>query len=300
MNIHALNLQIGEYILHSVPTGQFKLDGGAMFGTVPKVLWEKTNPADDHNRILMEARALLVKGKDRVILIDNGNGSDFKLKYGEAAGAKFEQMYGVSDPDDTTKASLYGSLKKLGLKTSDITDVILTHLHFDHAGGSTCARDGKLAPTFENATYYIQKENLETALNPNRREKASYLKPNFQPLIDAGVLKTLEGPQELFPGIHLSLTHGHTVGQQNVLITDGDHSLFYCADLIPTSTHTKLAWVMGYDLDPLKIIEEKEVILKKADEQNWNLFFEHDPYCDAAQVKFNGKDFEVTKRFQLT
>lgn len=109
----------------------------------------------------------------------------------------------------------------------------------------------------------------------------------------------MEGPKELFPGVHLSLTHGHTVGQQNVLITDGKNSLFYCADLIPTSTHTKLAWVMGYDLDPLKIIEEKEVILAKASEQNWNLFFEHDPYCDAAQVRFNGKDFEVTKRFQL-
>lgn len=294
-----LKLKIGEYSLYSVPTGTFKLDGGAMFGTVPKVLWEKSNPADEQNRILMEARALLIKSKDKTILVDTGNGSDFRLKYGDSAGAKFEQMYGVSHPEDKNAVNLYNSLEKLGVKTSDVTDVILTHLHFDHAGGSTCDRSGVLAPTFENATYYVQKENLETALNPNRREKASYLKPNFEPLLKVGCLKTLDGPQELFPHISVSLSQGHTRGQQNVLISDGKNSLFYCADLIPTSTHTKLAWVMGYDLDPLKIIEEKEAILTKADKENWHLFFEHDPYCDAAQVQFNGKDYEVIKRFSL-
>ncbi len=317
MNIQNLNLKIGDYTLHSVPTGQFKLDGGAMFGTVPKVLWERTNPTDDQNRILMEARALLLKSKDRIILIDNGNGSDFRFKYGEAAGEKFEQIYGVSTSAESEKKSnlelnstsnslttaepitLFTSLKKLGLKTSDITDVILTHLHFDHAGGSTCERNNKLVPTFENATYYVQKENLDTALNPNRREKASYLKQNFQPLIDNKCLKLLDGETELFDGIYLSLTFGHTQAQQNVKITDQTNTLFYCADLIPTATHTKLAWVMGYDLNPLKIIEEKEVILTQAANNNWHLFFEHDPYCDAAQVKFNGKDFEVTQKFKL-
>lgn len=293
--IKEINLKIGDYTLHSVPTGQFRLDGGAMFGTVPKVLWERTNPTDDQNRILMEARALVLKSKDRNILIDNGNGSDFKLKYGDAAGEKFEQIYGV----DNSGISLYSSLEKLGLKTTDITDVILTHLHFDHAGGSTANKNGVLAPTFENATYYVQKENLKTAQNPNRREKASYLKPNFEPLLEAQCLVTVDGPKELFPGISLSLTFGHTHAQQNILISDDENSLFYCADLIPTATHTKLAWVIGYDLNPLKIIEEKEHILKQAAENNWYLFFEHDPYCDAAQVKWNGKDFEVMERFNL-
>lgn len=296
MKTQDIELKIGDYTLHSVPTGQFKLDGGAMFGTVPKVLWERSNPADDQNRILMESRALLIQSKDRKILVDNGNGSDFRLKYGDAAGEKFEQIYGVQDGkgDD-----LISSLKQLGLETGDITDVILTHLHFDHAGGSTCDKNGELKPTFENATYYVQKENLETALNPNRREKASYLKPNFEPLLATKQLKTLEGPQELFPGIHLSLTFGHTQAQQNVLVTDGKTSLFYCADLIPTATHTRLAWVMGYDLNPLQIIEEKNKILEQAAKNDWYMFFEHDPYCDAAQVEFNGKDYLAKEHFNL-
>lgn len=295
MDIKDIKLQIGEYTLNSIPTGKFKLDGGAMFGTVPKVLWERTNPSDEQNRILMESRALLIQSKSRNILVDNGNGADFRLKYGDSAGEKFEQIYGV----DAGGVNLFSSLKKLGLKTSDITDVILTHLHFDHAGGSTCDRNGKLVPTFENATYYVQTENLKTALNPNRREKASYLKPNFEPLLEAKCLKTLDGPQEIFPNIYLSLTYGHTQAQQNILVSDGVTSLFYCADLIPTSTHTRLAWIMGYDLDPLKIIEEKNHILNQAVEQKWHLFFEHDPYCDAAQVTFNGKDFTPKNYFNL-
>ncbi len=295
MNIQNISLKIGDYTLHSVPTGQFKLDGGAMFGTVPKVLWQRTNPSDDQNRILMESRALLIQSKERNILVDNGNGSDFRLKFGDAAGEKFEQIYGV----DSSGINLISSLKKLGLTPSDITDVILTHLHFDHAGGSTTEVNGILKPTFANATYYIQQANLATALNPNRREKASYLKPNFEPLLEANCLKTLDGPQELFPGIFLSLTFGHTHAQQNVLVSDGTTSLFYCADLIPTATHTRLSWVMGYDLNPLKIIEEKNEILQTAAKDKWYMFFEHDPYCDAAQVEWNGKDYIASEHFNL-
>lgn len=295
MNVKNINLKIANYKLKSIPTGQFKLDGGAMFGTVPKVLWSRTNPADEQNRILMESRALLIQSNDKNILVDNGNGSDFRLKFGEAAGEKFEQIYGV----DNGGVDLISSLKKVGLETGDITDVILTHLHFDHAGGSTINRNGKLVPTFENATYYVQKDNLTTALNPNRRERASYLKPNFEPLLDANCLKTLDGPQELFPGIHLSLTFGHTKAQQNILVKDCSEALFYCADLIPTSTHTKLAWIMGYDLDPLQIIEEKTNILAQAAKNNWHLFFEHDPYCDMGQVEFNGKDYQVSQKYNL-
>ncbi len=295
MNVKSINLNISGYTLKSIPTGQFKLDGGAMFGTVPKVLWSRTNPADDQNRILMESRALLIQSADRNILVDNGNGSDFRLKFGDKAGAKFEQIYGV----DSGGVNLASSLKKVGLETSDITDVILTHLHFDHAGGSTTDIKGELVPTFENATYYVQNDNLTTALNPNRRERASYLKPNFEPLLAANCLKTLDGPQELFPGIHLSLTYGHTKAQQNVLVKDDTQALFYCADLIPTSTHTKTAWVMGYDLNPLKIMEEKTNILAKAAEEKWHLFFEHDPYCDMAQVEFNGKDYQVFQAYNL-
>ena len=295
-DIQHLSLNIGPYTLHSIPTGLFWLDGGAMFGIVPKVLWEKTNPSDDQNRILMECRALLLKSSERNILIDTGNGGDFKAKYGDRAGTRFESIYGMNSQG----VSLLSSLKKQGLNPEDITDVILTHLHFDHAGGATCEKGGRLQPTFPQATYYVQEDNLKTAQHPNRRERASYLKPNFEPLIEHHKLQTLKSSdQSLWPHISLSISHGHTQAQQNILISDESHSIFYCADLIPTSTHIRLAWIMGYDLDPLTLIDEKEALLKKATEGNWYLFFEHDPYCDAATVQFNGRDYEFQKRFHL-
>jgi glyoxylase-like metal-dependent hydrolase (beta-lactamase superfamily II) len=291
------SLQIGPYTAHAIPTGIFGLDGGAMFGTVPKVLWEKTNPADDQNRIQMEARALLLDGgAGRRVLIDCGIGGDFIPKYGEKLGAKFAEMYAVSDESSIEKA-----LKSRGLGIDDITDVILTHLHFDHAGGATCQRDGKLVATFPKARYYVQRANYETASKPNIRERASYYAPNFQPLIDAGSLTLLDGPVEnLLPGISVSITNGHTRGQQIVKVTDGKTSLVYCGDLIPTSTHVRLAWVMGYDLEPLTLIEEKRQLLTPAAEHGWYLFFEHDPYLDVARVQASKEDFAVSERLVLT
>lgn len=292
-----ISLKIGPYELKAVPTGEFGLDGGAMFGTVPKILWSKALPPDEMNRIPMEARALLLKSKDRNILIDTGNGSDFIAKYGEKAGAKFAEMYAV----DPKKANLYKSLEAHGLKPSDITDVILTHLHFDHAGGATCERDGKIVPTFPNAKYYVQKKNLETARNPNVREKASYLKPNFEPLIEAGVLELLDGDvKNLFPNVDVFLSNGHTLAQQIVRISDDKNGVYYMADLIATSHHIRSAWVMGYDLDPLKIIEEKRVVLNQAAAKNWYLYFEHDPYCDLVSVESDKEDFKVKERFHLS
>lgn len=297
-------LRIGPYRVRPVPTGVFGLDGGAMFGTVPKVLWEKTNPADAHNRIEMEARALLLDGavspenpggNGRRILIDCGIGGDFIAKYGEKLGVKFSEMYSVAEGSGVEK-----SLKSLGLRTEDVTDVILTHLHFDHAGGATRERDGKLVPTFSNARYFVQKANYETASNPNVREKASYYTPNFEPLVEANVLTLLEGPvDELLPGISVAITDGHTRGQQTVKVTDGSTTLVYCGDLIPTSTHVRLAWVMGYDLHPLILIEEKRELLKPAAQGSWYLFFEHDPYMDAALVQSAKDDFNVSERFTL-
>lgn len=297
MQTSKLSLKIGPYELKAVPTGEFGLDGGAMFGTVPKVLWEKTNPTDDHNRIAMEARALLLKSKDRNILIDTGNGSDFIEKYGEKMGGKFAEMYAV----DPTKSSLIKSLKNNGLEPSDITDVILTHLHFDHAGGATCAKDGKIVPTFPNAKYYVQKENLETARKPNIREKASYLAPNFEPLIEAGVLNLLDGNVEnLFPNISLIVSHGHTHAHQMVKISDEKTGVIYAGDVIPTSTHIRSAWIMGYDLDPLTIIKEKREILKNAAQNQWYIYFEHDPYCDLSAIEAEKDDFRAKERFHLS
>lgn len=297
-----LKLQIGPYSVGAVPTGLFALDGGAMFGTVPKVLWQKTNPADSENRIPMEARALLLKSQDRNILIDTGNGSDFIAKYGEKMGTKFGEMYGVQGDG----ISLHSSLQALGLTPSDITDVILTHLHFDHAGGATCAEggrhDGKIIPTFPKATYHVQRSNYENALQPNVREKASYLKPNFVPLMEAGVLKLIEGSQKNYlPHISLVVSDGHTVGQQVVVIEDEQTQLIYCGDVIPTSSHVRSAWIMGYDINPLVLIEEKAKVLQMTDAKNSYLYFEHDPYCDLASVekKADSAEYHVKERFIL-
>lgn len=291
-----LSLQIGEYRVCPIPTGQFGLDGGAMFGTVPKALWERSNPADDKNRIAMEARALLLLSPKRKILIDCGNGGDFVAKYGEKLGQKFSELYKI----ESDGPSLQRSLQKFGVSAEDVTDVILTHLHFDHAGGATCEKNGELVPTFPKAKYYVQKRNLETASAPNIREKASYYPANYEPLLKRDVLTILDGDQvDVIDGISVVVSNGHTVGHQMVKISDGQTTVLYCGDVVPTSSHVRLAWIMGYDLEPLTIIKEKEKILALAADHGWHLYFEHDPYCDAAKIKRDGKDFAVTDRYQL-
>lgn len=294
MDITKIQIRIGDYELHPVPTGEFGLDGGAMFGTVPKVLWEKSNPADDKNRIKMEARGLLLKGKKN-ILIDCGNGADFIEKYGEKLGSKFAEIYKI----DSEKSSLLLSLARQGLKPEDIDIVILTHLHFDHAGGATTSRNGQLVPTFPKAKYFVQKKNLEIAQKPNIREKASYFPANYQPLLDSRCLNLLDGPTEIAPGISTWISNGHTEAHQMVKITDGKTTVIYCGDVVPTSSHVRLAWLMGYDLNPLMLIEEKTKYLGLAAKENAYLFFEHDPYCDLAQIKEINGDFAVEQRYTL-
>lgn len=296
MTTQALKLKIGSYEICPVPTGIFGLDGGAMFGTVPKVLWEKSNPADEQNRIQMEARGLLLKSPGNNILIDCGNGGHFTAKYGDKLGPKFAQMYNI----DEKGPSLEKSLKAHGLGVEDIHHVILTHLHFDHAGGATVEKDHRLVPTFPKAKYYVQRANLETARHPNLRERASYFEANYQPLLDAGVLTLLEGPTEnLLPGISTLISNGHTQGQQMVKVTDGKTTLLYCGDVVPTSTHVRVPWLMGYDLHPLLLMEEKQNYLSEAAERAWYLFFEHDPYCDSALIEKKGSDFAVKERYWL-
>lgn len=291
-----VSIQVGGYEAHPIPTGIFGLDGGAMFGTVPKVLWSKTNPADDMNRIPMEARALLLISKDKKILIDTGNGSDFIEKYGEVFGKKFQDMYAI----DENGPSLMKSLQKYNITADDITDVILTHFHFDHAGGATKAENGKIVPTFKNATYYIQKANLDNALNPNKREKASYLKPNIEPLIESKKLVVLESDSHPdLKNIKFFISNGHTEGHQSVIISDDQNQLIYCGDLIATSTHVRSAWVMGYDLDALQIMEEKKIALQMSQTKKTYYFFEHDPYCDVATVTPDKDDFKVEERYWL-
>ncbi len=284
-----MKMKIGKYEIYAIETGRFKLDGGAMFGIVPKTIWEKLNPSDEKNRIELALRTLLIIGNDKRILVDTGIGKKWEEKYTE--------IYGI----DHTKYTLEDSLAKIGLKTDDITDVILTHLHFDHAGGATMIdSDGIIKPTFKNATYYVQKRNLELAMNPNEKDRASYLPENFLPLIEFNQLEIIEGEFEIFDGIEIITSDGHTFGQQLVKVSDGEKTIVYCGDLIPTSSHIPIPYVMAYDLQPLITMEEKKKLLKRAVDENWILFFEHDPYTDCATVKQGKKYVEVNERFNIS
>jgi glyoxylase-like metal-dependent hydrolase (beta-lactamase superfamily II) len=264
--------KIGPYSLELLETGEFALDGGAMFGVVPKNIWQKTNPADDKNRITMALRVLVVRSKDRHILVDTGIGTKWDEKY--------QKIYRINHENNTLEKSLASA----GIKTADITDVILTHLHFDHAGGCTCKKGGEIKPAFPNATHYIQKEQWDWAFHPTEKDRASFLKENFEPLMSVK-LELLSGEAELFPGISILISHGHTPSMQLVKISDGKETLLYCADLIPTSAHIPIPYLMSYDNMPLVLMDEKRHILDQAVRENWILCFEHDPLIGAATVK---------------
>lgn len=270
-------MKIGHYHLYAIETGTFALDGGAMFGVVPKTLWEKVIPPDEKNRIDMAARALLLVGAGRKILIDVGNGSKFN--------DKLKSIYKI----DERRNTLLGSLGRLGIAVEDITDVILTHLHFDHAGGSTYRDHGGVKPTFPNARYYVQREHWEAANNPTERDRASFFPEDFMPLYENGLLHFTEGEGELLPGIWCRVCHGHTTALQAPIISDGKTTLFYCADLVPTVAHVPLPWIMAYDLRPLVTLEEKRQILTQAVDEQWILFFEHDAKTETVRLERTDK-----------
>lgn len=289
-------MKIGSYEIFALETGEFALDGGAMFGVVPKTLWGKRIGVDDKNRIDMRLRCLLLIGDGRRILIDCGMGR----KWNE----KMSDIYRL----DYSKLSLEKSLAAHQLSPEKITDVVLTHLHFDHAGGSTQysgeSKSGgggnpRLEPTFPNATYYIQKENLEWAQNPKEKDRASYIKEDWEPLQAAGVLKIINKEGEILPGIDVRRFYGHTHGIQLPLINDGKTKLFFCGDVIPTSVHLGIPWVMAYDNFPLTTIEEKKKILQRAAKENWILVFEHCPHVGAARVTATEKGCEITEKITL-
>ncbi|MDH4069977.1 MAG: MBL fold metallo-hydrolase [Ignavibacteria bacterium] len=272
-------MKIGPYTLHAIETGSFGLDGGAMFGVVPRNLWSRTNPPDEKNRIRMSARALLAVSEDRKVLVDVGNGT----KYSD----KLRSIYKF----DNSQHDLLSSLSRHGIAPGDITDVILTHLHFDHAGGSTILVDGTPAPTFPSARYYVQKDHWHAAQNPTERDRASFFPHDFAPLMDHGQLELIDGEGEILPGISVRLMHGHTTALQCPIVHDNADTLFYCADLMPTTSHIPVPWIMAYDLRPLQTLEEKKRLLPEAAEEGWTLFFEHDPVTPAATVGQSDKGF---------
>ena len=279
---------IGRYALSSLENGRFRLDGGAMFGVVPKVLWNKSNPADERNRIELALRTLLIRDDEHCIMVDTG--------IGEKWDEKFTDIYGV----DHSKFSLRNSLAAIGLSFNDVSDVIITHLHFDHVGGATLRdSDGSFKPTFPNATYYVQKKQYEWAVKPSEKDHASFVKETFVPLCDQGKLKLLEGEVELFPGILIKLSDGHTVAQQTVLVTDGEKTLYHPGDMIPTTSHVPLPFIMGYDNFPLITLEEKKSLLNRAASGNWIIFFEHDPKNPATFIEKTEKGFRAAKPFEM-
>ena len=282
-------MQIGPYRVHAIETGQFALDGGAMFGIVPKPLWERALPADDRNRVPLALRALLVEEVDGParILIDTGVGQKWSEKEND--------VFAV----DHARTSLEVGLAAHGLAPSDITDVLLTHLHFDHAGGATKRENGELVPAFPNARYHIQAENLAWAQSPSDRDRGSYRAENFEPLLAHGVLDTLDGPGTWRPGIELLLSHGHTRAMQMPLISDGEQALVYPADLIPTSAHVRVPWVMAYDNEPIVSAREKASLLDRVCAESIGVVFEHDLACPAATVRHGDRGFEIASPISL-
>ncbi len=278
-------MQIGNYKLESIETGRIGLDGGAMFGVVPKVLWERSNPADDKNRVELTTRQLLLQSDSKKIIVDTG--------IGEYWDDKFSKIYRI----DHTQYNLTQSLEKMGLKPDDITDVILTHLHFDHTGGSTNLVDGRWQPAFTNATYHVQKKHYEWAVEPCDKDRASFVSERFVPLREEGVLNLLAGETDFDDNIAFILIDGHTFSQQMVKISDGSDTLLYCADLMPFHTHINIPYIMAYDLQPLKTLEEKKRVLHIAAAENWKLFFEHDPDVAAITIKQVNGGFIVEEVF---
>ena len=277
-------MQIGKYKLTAIETGTFALDGGAMFGIIPKALWERSNPADEKNRITLGGRCLLLQSEKRNILIDTGIGNGWD--------EKFSKIYSL----DFSNSFLAKSLKNAGLKREDITDVILTHLHFDHTGGAVLFNNGKPEPAFPKAQYYIQQKHFDWAKNPSFKDSGSFITNRFLPLAEEGVLKFTDEDFKLDDEISFIVSNGHTFSQQLVKISDGNNTLLYCGDLFPTSSHIPLPYVMGYDLQPVKTIEEKLSILPKAVDEDWLLFFEHDPFFAAGKVMKTEKGFKVGER----
>lgn len=277
-------MKIGKYEIHIINSGYFRLDGGAMFGIIPKALWEKANPPDSLNRIKLATRNLLLISENRKILIDTGMGDKWD--------DKSRTIY-----DITQDESIELSLNKLNLHADDVTDVILTHLHFDHTGGSTKYNGQKLVPAFPNARYYVQRKNYEWAVNPSDRDRGSYIKDNFEPLMTEGVLNLIDGNESFDDEIELITINGHTFAQQLIKISDSSDTLLYCGDLFPTSSHIHLPYIMGYDLQPLVTLEEKRNLLKFAVVDNWKLFFEHDPVTVFSTVTEKDNGFKVDGKF---
>jgi len=274
--------------LHTIDTGFFKLDGGAMFGVVPKAIWNKTNPADENNLCTWAMRCLLIEDGNRLILIDTGIGNKQDQKF-------FSHYYLHGD------ATLDSSLVAKGFHRDDITDVFLTHLHFDHVGGAVMRESDKLIPAFKNATYWSNEQHWDWAINPNDREKASFLKENILPMQESGQLKFIDNIDGTVfsDNVIVKFAYGHTDAMMLPLINFKGKQILYMADLLPSTGHLPMPYVMAYDMFPLKTLTEKKIFLTEALEKEYILYLEHDPINECCTLQQTEKGIRTKEIFNL-
>lgn len=275
--------------LHTINTGLFKLDGGAMFGVVPKAIWQKTNPADANNLCTWAMRCLLIEEGNQLILVDTG--------IGNKQDEKFFSHYYLHGDDSMEK-----SLTQLGFSTADVTDVFLTHLHFDHVGGAIVRENEKLIPAFKNAHYWSNEKHWQWAVAPNAREKASFLKENILPIQESGQLKFVAEKEniEWQKNINISFAYGHTDAMMLPKISYKGRTIVYMADLLPSVGHLPLPYVMAYDMFPLKTLTEKQAFLEGAVNNNYILYLEHDPVNECCTLQRTEKGIRVAETFNLS
>lgn len=281
---------IGNFELYTIHTGDFRLDGGAMFGVVPKTLWSRGIAANEKNQINMTLRCLLVRSKatGKVYLIDNGIGTKFN--------EKMSNIYGL----DYSKRNLEQSFKQQGFSFEDVTDMVFTHLHFDHCGNTTYYdNNGQIQYKFPNAVHHVTKKHLETATNPNAREKASFLPDNINPIKNHPKLNLVDDYHEYEPGFTTIIANGHTISQQIPVIEGDGKTVVFAADLLPTHVHVPLPWVMGYDMFPTKTLLEKEEFLNNAVKNDWYIFLEHDFDTEIITIDYDGRKYSVGKKLTL-
>lgn len=280
-------MQRGDWTFRTVSDGCFRLDGGSMFGVVPRVMWEKHHEPDAQNRIELGLRCLFVEHGERRILVDTGIGDRWEERH--------RHMFAIEREAD----QLVGELRALGVEPGDVTDVILTHLHFDHCGGTIRLQDGELVPTFPEAVHWVQQKHWRWAHLPSERDKASFRPDDFASLVNAGKLELVAGAAEILPGVRVTPVHGHTPGQQVVEFHTGEGVVAYVGDLLPLASQLRVPWIMGFDLNPLLTLEEKKRFLSRAMEDDFTLVFEHDPLIECCGVGYADGRFTAEAPFTL-